>query len=221
MVQTLLISPLRIIYLTIFILAFVLGIINYKYNKQLAVLVILLGVGLATEFFVEINKYITVAPETFIYNIYIPLEYLVYTIFFYRINTNRLLKKSILISIPIFLIVVLSMSKYSGKEVSQLSSEVYNISGIFAVIWSLCTLFTIEPIKNIKFTQHPLFWICSGIILFHSGIIPFNVMHNHVKIADKELFETVSKLFQKGLNIWLYVSFSIGFIYSRRVKKYS
>ena len=214
------ISAIRIAYIFSICTAFIIGLIVYKYNKRLNILVGLIGLGVFTELFVEVNKYIKIDTENFFYNIYIPLEYFLYAFFFYKINEHRLLRKLILISIPLFIGIAIVATVFKETFSYYLATDIYTISGLLVIIWSIWTLFVLKPIKNIKFTMHPLFWICIGIIIFHSGIIPFNMTRDYIKEYNYELFDWLSKFYQKGFNIWLYTAFSIGFICSHRMKIY-
>ena len=212
-------SSARLIYLIVICIAFIIGLSVRKYNKKLNILVGLIGLGVFTELFVEFNKHYKIDTENFFYNIYIPVEYFLYAFFFYHINEHRSLKKTVLISIPLFIGTAIFLLVFNTTFSSHLAIDIYTISGLLVVIWSIWTLFVLKPIKNIKFTAHPLFWICIGIIIFHSGIIPFNMMRDYIRDNNYELFDMLSKFFQKGFNIWLYIAFSIGFICSHRMKK--
>jgi len=208
----------RLLYLIVFTMSFATGIYVYKYNKALYILVGLMGLGLLTEYIAEINTYIEITNEAFIYNLYIPLEYLFYTAFFYFINTNVIIKKVILISIPLFIISILLFSEFKAVSVVELATDIYTFSGILTMTWSIWTLFVTQPIKGLKSIKHPLIWICAGLIIFYSGITPFNLGHNILKEINPEIFSLLSGYISKGFNIFLYISFSIGFICSHRMK---
>jgi hypothetical protein len=207
----------RHIYLTVFIIAFGIGVYVYKYHKALWLFVVVMGLGLLTEFIVELNKSFQFTTEEFIYNVYIPMEYLLYASFFYFINESVRMRKAILLSYPVYIIIVILFSKFSYFE-TNLSSLVYNLGGVLVITWSIWTLFVVKPEKGIKFRNLPLLWICAGLIIFHSGIIPFNLMHNYLKPTNTDLFVVLSNIIQKGFNIFLYTMFIIGFICSHRMK---
>jgi len=209
----------RLIYLIVFTLAFGVGIYVYKYHKALRILVGLLALGLLTEYTVELNKYTKTTSEEFIYNIYIPLEYLTYAAFFYYINSHKYIRKAILLSTPLFIILILLLSEFKNNHITDLSSAIYIFGGVLTTAWSLWTLFVIKPMEGIKFRVHPLFWICIGLLIFYSVSMPFNVMFNPLKDADGKLYELLDIIIRKGLNVFLYVIFIIGFICSHRMKK--
>ncbi len=212
-------SSYRLVYISVFILAVIFGIFSKKYHTGLKVLVGLLILGITTEFWVEANKILQLTSEAFIYNIYIPLEYLCYSYFFYKMNKSRKMRKAVILSIPLFVISIPIFSSFMDLPVHELLTEIYTLSGILVILWSIWTLFTIKPEEGLKFHTHPLFWICTGLIIFYSGITPFNLMHNHLKNNNAALFEFMSRIIQKGLNVFLYTSFIIGFICSHRMKK--
>lgn len=210
------ISTYRWIYLIIFLVSFIIGCVVFKYHRALRILLAVMALGLLTEFIVEFNKYLELSTESFIYNIYIPLEYILYAAFFYFVNVNKTLRKSILISIPVFVIMISVMKVFKVASASGLATNVYTISGILITIWSIWTLFVLPLIEDVKFTNHPLIWICAGLIIFYSGITPFNLAYN--ALISTESFEPLSRNIQKGFNIFLYVSLTIGFICSNRLK---
>ena len=209
-------TTIKLIYLLTYTLAFIVGVLVYKYHKALKILIGLLALGLITEYTVNSVNAIVGSREAYeelIYNIYIPAEYILYALFFYCINTNKLLKKVILWSFPLFVIITFILYTYVVQTVKELRTDVYIVSGILTILWSICSLFLIKPLKNITFIQHPLFWICTGLIIFYAGILPFNVLFESIK-EDKIL----APLIRKGFNIWLYSFIIIGFIYSHRMK---
>jgi hypothetical protein len=214
-------STIRLIYLIVFTLTFGTGLYVYKYHKALRLVILLLGLGLFTEYSVDINRdFFTTDYEDFIYNLYIPLEYFFYAAFFYYINTGAFIRKTILISVPIFILYILLLSEFTPAPKTSLSTNIYTFSGVLIVIWSLWTLFILKPSNNIKFIVHPLFWICTALIVFYSGNIPFNLMFQHLSEVDQENYNLVNQLFRKGLNIIFFTFFIIGFICSHQMKKY-
>lgn len=213
------ISIYRLAYLIVFILAFLIGLYVHKYHKSLKILVALLAFGLFIEFIVEINIITGLLSEEFIYNLYIPVEYFLFAFFFHSINDQKYIRKSIIWSFPLFLAIIIMLSEFKEVSVIKLSNHIYIFSGILIIVWSLWTLFIIKPIVGMKFGKHPLFWICTGLIIFYSGSIPFNAMYNYLKETDKNSFDLLSKIIQKGLNIFLYTSIITGFICSHKMKK--
>lgn len=211
-------TTIKLIYLSIFTLAFVVGVFVYKYDKALRIFLSVMALGLLTEYAVNGINYITETRtyEPFIYNIYIPLEYFLYAFFFYCINTNKLLRKCILWSFPLFICIALFLYLFVVNDIGKLRTEVYFVSGILIAIWSISTLFLIKPLKNITFIQHPLFWISTGLVIFYVGSIPF-----HILFKDAEKNKILSDIIRKGLNIWLYTFVCIGFLYSHQMKRLS
>ena len=213
----------RLIYLIVFTIAFGVGVFSYKYKKALWILISLMAIGLLTEYIVELNKYQEhKVNENFIYNIYIPLEYFFYACFFYFINNDKLIKKYIKLSIPLFIIILFLLLKYDKSFLSEvkLNDKVYTTGGALTIILSTYTLFIIKPLKGVKFTTHPLFWFCTGFIIFYSGILPSTSMLDKTEEIDnlsgvKSIFDNI----RKSSNIIFYILVTIGFIYSNKLKK--
>lgn len=211
-------SPQRISYLSVFIIAFLVGLYVYKYHKGLWILVGLMALGLVTEGLVEWNKHSQSVSENFIYNLYIPLEYFMYAFFFYRMNTSKLLRRSVLISLPVFLLIVIYFTDLSLPD-THFSSVIYSISGFLIVGWSIWSLFEAKPIKGVRFRAHPMFWICMGLLIFYAASAPFNSLMNYLQTNYEMTHVVLSIIIQKGMNILLYLFITIGFLCSHQMRK--
>jgi hypothetical protein len=155
-----------------------------------------------------------------IYHLYIPLDYFFLSYFFYHSFKNAMMKMVILFSVFIFLGLsiylsnfVIGLNKFPGLNL--------NTEGIFLIIFTLYRLFTLEPVINTPIYNLPVFWICVGLLIYNLGGFMFNGYYNyliekHFNLA-KELNYTINKVF----NILLYFSFSIAFLWSHRLKRYT
>jgi len=215
---------IKLIYLLTYTLAFCVGVFVYKHHKALYILLGLIALGLCTEYAVNITNYIVGnrVYEPFIYNCYIPLEYLGYTHFFYTITVHLKLKKLIVFMVLPYLIVFWLTSDlfYITIPKQKLATTAYIVGGLITTAWSIFTLFLIKPLKKVTFIQHPLFWICTGLIVFYSGMTPFNKLFEYLKDTNEDTFKQISNIIRKGLNIIFYCSIIIGFLCSHRIKKY-
>ena len=210
------ISLHRGIYLIVFLSSFIVGCSVYRYHRALRILLAVMLLGLITELLVELNKHLPFSSEPIIYNIYIPIEYLLYAGFFYCINTNTYLRKAIVISIPLFVIAFLLLEVFQPASLIDLATRSYTISGVLITTWSVWTLFILPPLEGIKIIRHPLLWICAGLIVFYSGITPFNLVYDAIITSDS--FKPLSSYIQIGFNIFLYLSLIVGFVCSNRLK---
>lgn len=154
-----------------------------------------------------------------IYHIYIPIDYLFLGLFFYYAFEKQRIKKVISISIPTFMLISIYLSiniigfrKYPGLNL--------NIEGCLLILLSIYRLFTLEPNTNISISKHPVFWICTGLLIYNLGGFIFNGYYNFLIETMSPLAKELNYILNKSFNIILYISFSIAFICSNLTKKY-
>lgn len=218
-------SIYQIIYLLLLVLAFLLSIYYYpsfSHNPSFKIFPYLLGFSIITEAVVNILGYIyrfKAVEYIFVYHIYIPIEYTFLAYFFY-LNAISKFKKYIILSIPAYtaLSIFLSFIVYSGRSHPGLN---LNIEGVLLVFLSLSALLTIKPVHPIiPITRLPLFWVCLGIIIYHSGTFVFNGVYNKLLESNSVIIKNLNLFSVKLPNYLLYVCFSISFICSNQMKKY-
>jgi hypothetical protein len=177
-----------------------------------------------TELLVSVLYYVFQQRETVfhtIYHIYLPIEYTFLAYFFYLVNQESKIRHFALISIPVFIIFSLIVSVFSSYF-RQYPGMNANAEGVLLILWSLYTLFSLNPNENFKIPilQLPLFWICMGILVFHSGTFFYNGLINSILDKQPDLVKFLNYAIAKALNYFLYISFSIGFLYSNKWQKY-
>ena len=217
-------STYQIAYIVLLVLSFVLSIYNYssfKKSKALEVFPYLLGFSVITELLVNILKYIydyKIIDYLFIYHIYIPIEYSILAYYFY-LNAPDRFKRYIILSIPAFLSlsIYLSLIYYSPKLYPGLN---INIEGILLLCLSLITLLFIKPVYEVPISSLPVFWICLGTIIYHTGTFFFNGICNMLLESNALIMTNLHRLFVKLPNYFMYICFSISFACSARMKKY-
>ncbi len=94
---------------------------------------------------------------------------------------------------------------------SELPFVVGSIFLIISIVFYLIELLKSE--KVIIFHRKLLFWISIGLLLFHSGTIPFSLKYN-----EYSLFPSIDKLFLiiYVLAFFMYTTFIFGFIWSNK-----
>lgn len=122
--------------------------------------------------------------------------------------------------IKIFIITYILISIINWSFIQSFIFEMSNlpfVSGsiflIISIIFYFIQLLKSEEIK--RFEKKLLFWISIGLLLFHSGTIPFSLKHN-----DYALIPGIHKLFLiiYVLSIIMYLVFTFGFIWSDKEK---
>lgn len=99
-------------------------------------------------------------------------------------------------------------------EMSELPYVIGSIFLIISIIFYLIQL--LKSDKIIVFHKALLFWISIGLLLFHSGTIPFSLKYN-----DYSFIPGIHKLFLViyVLALTMYLIFTFGFIWSKREEK--
>lgn len=215
------ISIYQIIYLSLLTLSSLLSIWLCDYRTSMKVFPIVLSISWITEVVVSISYYVFCVEQKFnvLYHIYIPIEYSLLAYFFSLSTKMPTLKKNILLSIPIYLMTSLILSVFilSFYEFPGLN---FNIEGILLILWSLIILFNLQPIYEFSILKAPIFWICLGILIFHTGMFLFNGVFNYLFKLNSPLAKQLFQLVNKNLNFLLYICFSIAFVCSHQMKKY-
>lgn len=189
-----------------------------KNLRGLFYLRILLVCGLVNELTSDVMRYYTQwgdAPDHF----YIPLEYILLSLFFITVSSNSLVKKIISISIPVYLVlsVYFSVTHYTLKSYPAIP---YNIGCFFTILWAVFTMFTLEVKEDLKVTSLPIFWICTGIIIFYMGVFFYNAVYNYLLKEKTALANSLRSIINLNLNFLFYIIWSYAFICSIRLKKY-
>jgi len=195
---------------------------SFERNKSLKVFAVLLSFSVITELIVNAMRYVFgygISDYMFIYHLYIPLEYALLAYFFYLNNDNQTVKKFILLSIPLFMVlsILLSLNIISPKEHPGLN---LNLEGLLLITWCLIKLFSIRPSATTPNYRLPIFWICIGILIYHTGTYYYNHIYDNLLNINSELAQSLHRLTHKSLNYVLYICFSIAFLCSNQMKKY-
>lgn len=207
----------KIIYFILLSVSFILSLFSdWKSFKDLKVLAVLLFFSILSEL-LAYTSHLTDYSYYIVYNIYLPLEYVLYAYYFSLNFKNSLVRKIFLFSIPVFVIVSIIFSvligfrKYPGLQI--------NIEGIFLIVQAIIGLFSIEPKINSKITSIPFFWICVAVLVYHSGIFTYNGLYHYVMEQNSSLGRKLSFYILQISNYILYICFSIAFVCSRLIKK--
>jgi hypothetical protein len=206
-------------YITLLFIAFLLSVYTWtQVGKKLMYISTLLLLALITEFIVIALKKQDIA-YAFVYHIYIPLEYVLFALFFRAITPGKKIAPYILYSIPVYFTtsMILSVFFYHFKDIPSLN---FNISGFLIIIWALWLLNSFDEFEETSIFMKPTLWLCMGLIVFYAGTFIFTGYYTYLKKTDKLLATTLNGYINNGLNIFLYFTMSISFICSLKIKKY-
>ena len=204
------ISILGTISIWIILLPFIIGIILFKsLNKDSKLILLVVVCGAIPQVlrpFINNTSFLNI-----VYNLYTPLEFLIYWILF-REKILHSKRRNLLNSIVVlFLIVSLYLVIYYGIQARFLNEWVI-ISNIFQIIFiCICLLeFYYSEETTIELSQ-PFFWFLAGITFYASCTSVFFSLWFFIKNNDNQEF-LILNLIHHVFNIFLYIFFSIGLL---------
>jgi hypothetical protein len=192
------------------------SIIFRKQEKGLFIIPYLLSLSLLVEIVTRVMSNGGL-NNIFIYHIYIPLEYGLWAIYFYHVNSSGRVKKAIKFSVPLFIILSLILS-FKVVSFSVFPNLQLNIEGVLLIVWAIISIFTVE-ITHANLFSRPVFWICVGVLVFYCAIFTFVGIYNYILDYKSSLFESFKIYLLVIPNCFLYTCISISFICSHRIKK--
>lgn len=187
-------------------------------NKSLRLFPLILLIGNIVEIIVMIKKSNGSTSYPFYYHLYIPVEYLLLAFFYYYNFERNWVKKSILFSIPLFIVICFYLTKYSSSE-GEYPTMQFNLEGIVLIILSVSNLFSLRAEEDSIIYKQPLFWIDIALLLFYTGNFFLMGSYNQLISSNPDLAKQYFKFINNSLNYSLYILFIVAFICSRQVKK--
>lgn len=188
-------------------------------EARFIILSVLLSLSIITEITVDNLKSFG-KDHRLIYHVYIPIEYFLLALFFSKQNIIKHAKNAILISIPIFVLISLFISIFVIAP-PQFPGLQFNIEGLFLIVVSLFILLTVELDSLKPFYQFSIFWICSGVILFHAGLFLFNGAYNYLLSNETREAKRLHILINTTLQYLLYLFWIIGFLCPQHKKNFT
>lgn len=210
-------EKIRYIYLAFMVISLILSFFRNKKDRGLFIFPILLTFSLLTEILVYTLHHFKY-DYNFIYHIYVPLEYSLLALYFYINAKSVVVKKMILFSIPLYLVVCFIMSV--GSTLEKHPSFQINAEGVLLILWAIISLFSIDVRTDIKITSLPIFWICVAVLIYHSGIFTLTGIYNYIFETKSQLTNRLNIYILQISNYILYICLSIAFICSHQTKKY-
>lgn len=142
----------------------------YKFNhKPLRWFIPFLLLMVCTELTARYLRKVLHEPNTWLYNISIPVEYLFYGFIIGSLCLTGSFKKTILYSTVIFAVFVI-INLFFIQGFTNLNTNVLKVGSCLMVVYSclgLVDLFTND--NHSSLLKNPLFWICTGVLFFNTG----------------------------------------------------
>ena len=142
----------------------------YKFNhKPLRWFIPFLLLMVCTELTARYLRKVLHEPNTWLYNISIPVEYLFYGFIISSLCLTGSFKKTIIYSMVIFAVFVL-INLFFMQGFTKLNTNILKVGSCLMIAYSclgLVDLFTND--NHSSLLKNPLFWICTGVLFFNTG----------------------------------------------------
>lgn len=215
-------SFLKLIYYGLLALCLITLLINRKkINSIYYWFIPLIGFGVITQVIGDIVNYSLAAEnkQTFMFHFYQPIEYMLLALFYWRLLEGKIVKKIVLISIPLFISFCIyyystNIKSYLGPDFTNFTLEAILITGLVAIFF--LQLFKSEEYLNL--TTYPAFWINTGNLFFYGGNLFVMGLHYYLAKQDSKLAEEFLSI-NHYLNLLLYMLYIIAFVCSKTNRK--
>lgn len=158
-------------------------------------------------------------PNSWLFNLSIPIEYLFYTFIFWKNYTKlafRFLAQWFLILFPVFFFFNLM-----ANGLATFHTNVLLIGNFFMIVFSvLWFLAFYENMDKEILWKEPMFWIAAGVFLFNMGEFTYNLFSGFLIGHRLDHAATLFKAINNNLILLLYSFLIIGFLCQRTSGKY-
>lgn len=192
----------------------------YKFNhKPLRWFIPFLLLIVCTELTARYYRRVLHEPNTWLYNISIPVEYLFYGFIIGSLSLTLLSKKAIFYTTVIFgFWAVLNLVFIQGF--THLNTNTLKIGSSLMIIFSGMGL--VDLFKNDNHSsllKNPLFWICTGILFFNTGEFLYLFFFDTFLQNDWDKTAKVFASINNKLIYVLYTCISIAIVCSKKSEK--
>ena len=157
-----------------------------------------------------------------IYNIQVPLQYLLYLTILYYATTRVRYKKLIVIGAILYILVTITSEIFLTTP-NHFNVISYSVGSLFLIIFILAKLY--EMLQNptgFNFLKDPFFYILFAFLLFNVGSLPFFAMSNWLYYVKgyKNAVMMLSNV-TSVLACILYLTYAIVFVWMTKKRVYS
>ena len=175
----------KLIYLAILLIATVIGFLKWnKLSKEYRYLSVLFLITFIFETLAVVFAY-TVKNNTIVYEIFDPLQLILFSCIFYEIIISRSTKRKVLISAIIMSLIII-LSSVLDLEAGFLNSYSVVIKSIYYIFLSLIVFR--QVLLNPRYSnilKEPVFWFCAALLFFFTINILFWTSNNYLINHDK------------------------------------
>ncbi len=154
-----------------------------------------------------------------LYNFLSPFEFAFYAVLYSRYFENKKYKKIAALMIPALVVFFLINSVFF-QGVFEFQNYTFVVLSFLIIILVFLYLFeSFERNENVNLFSEPMFWISSGLLLFHLGDFVDNLLMNYFLAHEKSEATRIFELVNNNLIIVLYSCFAIAFLICRKPKQ--
>ncbi len=172
----------------------------------------LLLLTLATEITGYCMYYLHHLKNHWLYNLFLPFEFLLTCRILYRICQPNFNSRTLLL-LGSFIFTVLYLVESFHAHFSSFSSYANDFSSIWILV--ICFLYFYHLLKQkeyISLLQHPPFWIVTGLFFFNFGSIACNLFFDYLMVKIPKEYIPINYIIFTVLNFILYGCWSYAFI---------
>jgi uncharacterized protein involved in response to NO len=215
------VDPRTYVYMLFLVTCFVISLFNYKNERGLKLISLLLFLSVLTDGVAITIKLLKInnSNHYILYHFFTPLEFTIVA-YYYSLHVTNLTVKKCFYAAIIFFCILSSLISFKIVEASKYPSLNNQIFYVLIIIFSVITMLNITPVENKKLFSMAVFWITLGFTIYCSGIFTFNSLYNYLKGKNPALAKDTFNLINSIFNDILYTLISIGFICSKTHKKF-
>ncbi|MBR9977974.1 MAG: hypothetical protein KFH87_07790 [Bacteroidetes bacterium] len=149
-------------------------------------------------------------PNLWLYNTYTAIEYTLLMLIFSMINQNERIRRLLLFSIPVFLVIWI-FSTFILKSSDQFQGIFLSIVSVVFVIISVATLINEMRNSEVLLVDNPVFWFSSGVLIYFAGnVIVFALIDQLLGESEAALYS--GWLIHAAMNVTKNLLFTIAII---------
>jgi hypothetical protein len=181
-------------------------------DRTLTIFAILLVLTVIVEWGNALKLFTPQQKNHWVFNLFNPIQFGLYTIIFYRALQQVTTKKSVVIFYGVYLLLSLLNTLFM-QGLKSFSTYTFMFGCIMVVCFVY--LYLRQAIQNPQvesLTKQRMFWICVGLLVFHTGdFLLMAFMNYFIRVEDIPSFRPVFYGLINPLNIVQYTCLTIAF----------
>lgn len=207
---------LFIAYASLLVIGIITSSVRYGYAMPSHIAILL--VTFVITFIVEIfARYVIVKPNHWLYNLYLPIEYFLFSAVYYVTFCLKKTRRIIVICSWLLLVFVI-INITSLQKIKEFNTYTLLISGTLILTWVFLYFKQLLQKKEyINLLREPMFWISTGLLFFYAGNVFVAGTLNYFIKADLPIAKLLLQMI-KLLNILMFSLFIVAILCQPRQK---